>query len=133
MGIFSTLNRALDRVDGAAATAIAGHGAQREARKFAATVRPGQTVYSVMNCNWPWGKGRLLKEWTFGNKRDLVTAQLKTGHLTAAGLWLGFGPIYTVRPGGLMTLEEYSRRGEYPPDAAEALRISDVQFTPARV
>lgn len=133
MGIFSTLNRALDRVDGAAATAIAGHGAQREARKFAATVQPGKTYYSVMNCNWPWGKGQLLKEWTFGTKRDLITGQLKCGHLTAAGVWLTAGPIHATRPGGLMTLEEYSRRGEFPPDAAEALRISDVQFTPAGV
>lgn len=131
MSILNALNRALDKVDGAAATAIAGHRAQKEAREFAASVEPGHTYYSVVDCHFPWGKGRLLQEWTFSTRKSWATGQYMCGHLTAAGVWLGFGPIHKVRPGKLLTAKEYSNRPEFPPDAAHAL--GDLKVTPAGV
>lgn len=119
----------IDRIDGALATAIAGHGAQKEAREFAASVKPGVTYYSVVDLNLAWGKGRALMEWTFSG-RSLISGQPMSGHLTAAGVWLSYGPIHAVRPPGIRTLTEISNARQFPPDPAEAL--GEVG-TPARV
>jgi len=120
----------LNRLDTAALTALTGHREQKEARRFAATVQPGHTYYSVVDCHWPWGKGRLLMEWTFG-KRSRLTGQPMCGHLTPAGLWLSYGPIHEKRPGGLQTLAEYERMPGRAPDPARALDMT--RLVPAGV
>lgn len=105
--------------------------ARREAAEFAATVTPGHTYYSIVDCNWPWGQGRLLYEWKAGRRRSWITHEVMFEHLSASGLWLGYGPIHAKRPGGILTFAEYRRRGDFPPDAARILR--DAQLTPAGV
>jgi hypothetical protein len=129
MSILGALGKALDKLDEAACTARAGHKAQKEAREFAATVVPGKTYYSVAECNWPWGKGRLLMEWVFEDRRGFATGQYMSGHLSAAGVWLSYGPIHATRPGGLRTFKEYSNAKEFPPDLSKI----DLQITPAGV
>jgi hypothetical protein len=119
-----------DRLDTALATAIAGHGAQKEARQFAASVTPGQTYYSVVDLHLAWGKGRALMEWVF-TEPSRLTGQPMCGHLSAAGVWLTAGPIHARRPGGLKTLSEMRRGPEFPPDPAMA--IESLGVTPARV
>lgn len=102
---------------------------RREAAEFAAAVIPGRTYYSVMECNWPWGKGRLLYEWKASNRRSWPNREYMFGHLSASGAWLGFGPIYADRPRGLLTFAEYQRRGDFPPDVEQVLR--EASLTPA--
>ncbi|MFJ2635816.1 MULTISPECIES: hypothetical protein [unclassified Streptomyces] len=111
----------LDKIDNAMAGAIAGRGAQREAREFAATVEPGRTYYSVLDCHFAWGKGRLLQEWTFSG-RSLISGQPRCGHLTAAGVWLSYGPIHAVRPAGIKTFAEYAASSVSGPDPEEAVQ-----------
>jgi hypothetical protein len=109
---------------------LTNHRAQAEAKKFAETVVPGRTYYSVVQCNFAWGPGTLLKEWKF-TKRNWRTGQPMCDHLTAAGVWLSYGPIHDRRPGKLLTLDEYRRRPEFPPNAARALDTHNL--TPAGV
>lgn len=108
---------------------------QKEAAKFAAGVKPGHTYYSVVDCNWPWGNGRLLMEWKFGKPTFWSGGQPMSGHLSAAGVWLSYGPIHTDRPRGLLTFDEYRHRPQLPPTAGEALqhaRSAEQAFRDAR-
>lgn len=130
MGLLRAAGKALNFVDNAVTDARASHSAQKEAREFAATVKGGQTYYSVVDCHWPWGKGRLLMEHTASAKPSWAHGQHTFGHLSAAGLWLSYGPIHERRPAGLQTLGEYQRRPQFPPNAADALTV---EFTPAGV
>jgi hypothetical protein len=121
----------IDRLDGAITQARASHAAQKEAARFAATVKPGQTLYSVVELNLAWGPSRALMEWTFTDRRAPVTGQYMCGHMSAAQVWLSYGPIHATRPPRLKTLDELRRAPQFPPDAAEALDA--MQIVPAGV
>lgn len=112
---------------------VARRGAQKEAAAFAATVRPGHTYYSVVNLHpqHPGTPRQALMEWRFSRPGRWLGQEARCGHLTAAGAWLGFGPLHAGRPGGkLMTLGELQRQpGILPPDPAEAIS----RATPAGV
>jgi hypothetical protein len=110
---------------------MAGRRAQKEAAAFAATVKPGKTYYSIVDCNWPWGRGRLLQEFVFTEPSFFSGGQPMCEHLSAAGVWLSCGPIHASRPAGLETLAEYRKRPEFPPNAERALR--DARPVPAGV
>ncbi|NUP49180.1 MAG: hypothetical protein HOW97_18015 [Catenulispora sp.] len=128
MGFFSVLNKAVDAVDNTVTNARVRHGAQSEASKFAASVRPGHTYYSVVICHTPWGDERALMEFRFDRRgRD--------GHMTAAGAWLSYGPLHDRRPGGgLMTFREmHNKRRQFPPNAEDAMRAAGFDITPAGV
>lgn len=100
-------------------------GARKEAEAFAARVVPGRIYYSILDCNWPWGRGRLLYEWTFKKPSFWSGGQPMCGHLTAGGVWLSYGPIHEKRPAGILTFEEYRNRAQFPPDAGDALRMAE--------
>ena len=121
----------MNLLDLIAPATMAGRRAQKEAEAFAASVKPGRTYYSIVDCNWAWGRGRLLKEWTFTKPTFWSGGKPMCEHLTAAGVWLSYGPIHERRPSGLLTFDEYRRRPEFPPDAARALRST--KLTPAGV
>lgn len=107
MGFLTALSKAFDAVDGAAAQAIASHSAQKEAARFAATVKPGRTYYTQHTHHLPWGDEVLLKEWVFAGS-SIVIRQPMCGHMTAAAVWLGYGPVFDKRPAGVQTVDEYS-------------------------
>jgi len=121
----------MNPLDLIAPATMAGHRAKKEAAAFAASVEPGHTYYSVVDCNWPWGKGRLLMEWTASKKKSWIHGQHMFEHLTAAGAWLSYGPIHAKRPGGLLTFAEHRRRPEFRLDAESVLR--DARPAPAGV
>jgi hypothetical protein len=124
------MGKALDMFDNAVTDARASHGAQREAKQFAATVVPGKTYYSVVELNRPWGKSRALMEWVFEDRRGFATGQYMSGHLSAAGVWLGWGPIHATRPAGLKTFRELDAGPEFPPEVTD---VTSLSFAPARV
>ena len=99
----------IDRLDDALTLGKASHSAQREAKKFARTVKPGRTYYTITTLNAPWGRQQVLEEHVFTGKLSLITA-LPQG---AAALWLQCGPVYDNRQAGacrgLMTLREHSQ------------------------
>lgn len=113
--------------------AMAGRRAQKEAAKFEADVKPGHTYYSIVNNHgrYPGAPRQLLMEWKFTGRGRWLGQNPRCGHLTAAGAWLSYGPIHEHKPGGLLTIGEYTRRGGASPDAAEALGSG--QLTPAGV
>ena len=83
---------------------------RQEAAAFAASVRPGHTYYSVCDLHGKHAgahqKG--LMTWTFGPKKSWITGEYMSrgGHLSASGAWLGFGPLLTDRPPGILTFPE---------------------------
>lgn len=125
MGILSFL----DKVDEAVCTARASRGAQREAKKFADSVKPGRTYWSVVTCHTYLGKTKHLQEWQFGPKRHPITGAYMSGHLSAAGAWLSYGPIHAHRPAGLRTLQEMKNDPEFPPEIVGA----SIRIEPAGV
>lgn len=121
----------IDRIDGALAQARANHSAQKEAARFAATVKPGQTLYSVVELNLAWGQSRALMEWTFTDRRAPVTGQYMCGHMSAAQVWLSYGPIHAVRPPRLKTLTELRTAPSVWPQGD--IDLDAVQIVPAGV
>lgn len=112
---------------------VARRNAQKEAAAFAATVKPGHTYYSVvdLNAKYPGAPRRALMEWTFSKPGRWIGQESRCGHMTAAGAWLGYGPLHERKPGGgLMTFQELRNRpGIFGPDPSKAIR----QATPAGV
>jgi hypothetical protein len=113
----------IDRIDGALATAIAGRDAQREARGFEASVVPGRTYYSVVEV----GRGgrQAVMKWTFTKRFGGAVC----GHMSAAYVWLNYGPIHDTMPGcgNLKVVEEPAGTAE--PDAL----LRQLGATPAGV
>jgi hypothetical protein len=104
MGFFSSLD-----------TAVAGHKAQKEASRFAATVKPNQTYYTVVVHQVAGGGTRELIHEHFVTGHSRITGQYMFGHRSAAALWLADGPVYSERPGGI-TIREYSDKQDAGPD-----------------
>ena len=107
-----------------APAAAARRNAQKEAADFAASVEPGRTYYSVvdLNAKYPGAPKRALMEWVFSRPGRWIGQEARCGHMTAAGAWLGYGPIHERKPGGLMTFAELRRRpGIFGPDPAEVI------------
>jgi hypothetical protein len=103
---------------------VARRNAQKEAATFAATVKPGHTYYSVvdLNAKYPGAPKRALMEWTFSRPGRWIGQEARCDHMTAAGAWLGYGPIHERKPGGLMTFQELRNRpGIFGPDPAEVI------------
>jgi hypothetical protein len=100
---------------------LTGRRAQAEAKRFAETVVPGRTYYSIVNARFAWGPERLLQEWTFTKPGLFSAGQPMCGHLSAAGLWLSYGPIHATRPPRLLTLSEYRRSEVGGPDPRRAV------------
>jgi hypothetical protein len=126
----------IDLIDNVLTSARVNHGAQEEAKKFAASVQPGHTYYSVCNlyCRYPGAPTQALMEFTFSGGGPWIGQELRSGHLTAAGAWLGFGPLHSVRPPRLMTFKElYERPDMFGPDPAMALESILRRVTPAGV
>ena len=95
--------------------AVANHSHRRAAEKFAATVKPGDTIYSTETHNMPWGgEQQLVHEYK-------VDRRGKVGHLTPAGLWLQAGNVSKSRPHGLQTVDEYTASEVAGPNAADAI------------
>jgi hypothetical protein len=90
-----------------------------QAKTFARTVKPGHTYYARGTHHYPWGNEVLLTEWTFGTKRCLITAELKSGHMAASAVWDLYGPLYNTRPPGLLTVTEYSQLNDHAPTRAD--------------
>ncbi len=99
--------------------------AQRKAAEFQAGIKPGHTYYSVVDCYWPWGKGRLLHEWTFSKPGRWIGQEPRHGHMTAAYVWLNYGPIHERRPAELQTFDEFRRRPSFPTRTDVWLRNPD--------
>lgn len=91
--------------------------AHAEARRFADSVKPGHTYWSIEKTNprHP-GPKELLQPWVF-TKPSRLTGQPMCGHMTAEGAWLRFGPLYAERPRGLMTFAESKEYEVAGPDA----------------
>jgi hypothetical protein len=109
----------------------ANYRARREAREFAASVKPGHTYYSVLDnhATYPGAPKQLLMEWKFTAPGRWIGQEARCGHLTAAGAWLGYGPLLANRPRGLMTPREAANRSVAGPDLADIL----AQATPVGV
>ena len=105
--------------------------AQKEARDFAAKVVPGHTYWSVLDnhARYPGAPAQLLMGWRFTAPGRWIGQEARCGHLTAAGAWLGYGPLHADRPRGLMTPGEAANRGVAGPNLAETIR----RATPAGV
>jgi hypothetical protein len=104
---------------------LTSHRAQAEAKRFAESVKPGRTYYSIeeVHLGYP-GPSQLLKEWKFtGPSRR--TGQPMCEHMTAAYAWLSYGPIYADRPRGLKTFKEWQDYEVAGPDAAKAVQERD--------
>jgi hypothetical protein len=80
----------LARIAPAAAEAFRAH---REAARFAATVRRGETWFGVVP---RLGGGHQIQRWTF-DRRSPISGQPACGHQTAEAVWLGYGPLYPTR------------------------------------
>lgn len=101
---------------------MAGHRAQKEARAFAATVVPGHTYWSVVNLNasHPGLPRQALVTWKFSKPGRWIGQEARCDHMTAAGAWLGYGPLHAERPGGgLMTFRELQNRPGISLDLSE--------------
>lgn len=111
---------------------VARHNARAEAARFAAGVQPGHTYYSVVNnhARHPGVPRQLLLEWVFSAPGRWIGQEARHGHLTAAGAWLGYGPLHENRPGGLMTHAEFSSR---PGVAGPEVELHAGDLTPAGV
>lgn len=111
---------------------VARRSAQKEAEKFAQTVRPGRTYYSVVDnhARYPGAPAQMLLEWTFSNRRGLISGQYMCEHMSASSVWLGYGPLHEARPHGLMTHKEWQQK----PDVFEAEKATRrADFRPAGV
>ncbi len=103
---------------------VARHGARREAAKFAATVIPGHSYWSIVDLNvtHPGMPQQALVEWKFSKPGRWLGQEARSGHLTAVSAWLGFGPLHADRPRRLQTFGELARRpGIFGPDPADAI------------
>lgn len=106
--------------------------ARKEAEQFGLTVKPGVTYWSVVDnrASWPGAPAQFLMEWVFTPRGKWLGQDARCGHLTAAGAWLGYGPLHEHRPPGLMTHAEFSRQ----PDLSEApVAVRRGDFVPAGV
>jgi hypothetical protein len=111
---------------------MAGRRAQKEAAAFQASIKPGRTYWSVVDLNpqHPGTPKQALLEWTFSKPGRWIGQEPRCGHMTAAGAWLGYGPLHATRPPKLMTYQELRRRpGIFGPDPAKTIR----RATPAGV
>lgn len=110
-------------------------GAQREAAKFAATVKPGHTYYSITDnhARYPGAPAQILMEWKFTAPGRWIGQEARCGHLTAAGVWLGYGPLHENRPSGpggkIPTLREL----QHQPGILGPASITDLELVPAGV
>jgi len=68
------------------------------ARKFAREVDTDRTYYTVAECEQPWGNELMYRAWEFKPSRLWGAT---SGHLSAEGVVLGFGPITDVEPRGI--------------------------------
>jgi hypothetical protein len=107
------------------ATAYHGHKAQKEAARFEANVKPGHTYYSIVINRSPRGTSpsHFLLEWKFSKPGRWIGQPPKCGHLSAAGAWLGFGPLYEVRPKGILTWQEWNDRPDVTDDAGKSYNL----------
>lgn len=98
--------------DYVAPTTRAKRSARKDAERFALTVKPGVTYYSVVDnhARYPGAPARLLVEWVFTGRGRWIGQEARCGHMTAAGAWLGYGPLHESRPAGIMTRAEFSRQ-----------------------
>lgn len=117
----------IDLIDNALTTGLVRHGAQREASKFEATVKPGHTYYSVVDlyAKYPGAPRQALKEWVFSKPGRWIGQIPRHGHMGAGTAWLSYGPLHEVRPPGLMTFEELRNRPDiFGRDLAKAISAS---------
>lgn len=112
MGLFY---RALDAVDNAITDTVTRSKHRRDAEKFARTVRPGDTIYSVETHRGLFGKDEQLVH------EHRVDRRGKIGHMTPAGLFLTAGKVSKSRPRGLQTVAEYEASQVAGPNAAAAV------------
>jgi hypothetical protein len=92
----------LARIAPAAAEAFRAH---REAARFAATVRLGDSYFSVSPS---LRGGHQVERWTF-DRRNPISGQPACGHQTAEAVWLGYGPLYPTRAEAEAALAEIGR------------------------
>lgn len=83
---------------------------RKQAEEFGLTVKPGVTYWSVVEnrASWPGCPSRFLMEWVFSPRGKWLGQEARCGHLTAVGAWLGYGPLHSSRPPGLLTHAEFS-------------------------
>lgn len=114
-------------LDYVAPTTRATRRARKEAEQFGLTVKAGVTYYSVVNnrSRVPGVPSQFLMEWVFTPRGKWLGQDARCGHMTAAGAWLGYGPLHEHRPGGLMTHREFSRKPDIF-EAEAALRKGDL-------
>lgn len=126
----------IDLIDNAVTTARVRGGAQREAARFARSVRAGRTYWSVvdLNCHYPGAPAQALHEWVF--KKERITGYMRCGAVEAAQAWLTYGPLHERRPGNpdeLMTFAELSRRPDIFERAALEKALKRARPVPAGV
>ncbi|MFI0900530.1 hypothetical protein [Streptomyces sp. NPDC020983] len=102
----------MNPLDFVSPAARARRNAHKEAAQFALKVKPGHTYYSIVenHARHPGAPARLLMEWRFSRPGRWIGQEARCGHLTAAGAWLGYGPLHEDRPAGLLTFAEAGRR-----------------------
>lgn len=105
--------------------------AQKDADAFEAKVKPGHTYYSIVdnNAKYPGAPTQLLMEWKFSGRGRWIGQAPRCGHMTAASAWLGYGPLHEHKPGGLLTIGEWSRHSI----AGPKIEIRKGDLTPAGV
>lgn len=128
----------MNPIDLVAPATMAGRRAHKKAAEFQDTVKSRHTYYSVVSLHLGYpGPKRALMEWTFSTPGRWIGQEPRCGHLTAAGAWLGYGPLFERKPGGLMTFRELRNRptvfgsGMSTRDVDEILRSGTL--TPAGV
>jgi hypothetical protein len=96
--------------------------ARRDATRFANTVVPGRTYYSVETCVDPTQSGGTearYQEWVFTHKSRLKIGDPKCGHMSPQLAWLNYGPLVEKKPTGIRGL--YDDTGKLNKDVAEQL------------
>lgn len=108
------LSRIVDAIDNTVTDARTRSGAERDAQRFAASVRPGDTIYVTNPHRTVTGVQDLVMPYTVGRGG-------RVGSDTVAGLVLRNQSVSTRRPAGLMTVAEYTDMQVAGPDAGKAV------------
>lgn len=85
------------------------------------------TVYAINHINTrstPWEDPELYSSYTF-DWHSPITGAPMTGHLSAAGLCSGFGPIYDSPPPGLRHMADPAPQVAGPVDATQIHNLDE--------
>lgn len=111
MGFFGFI---VDKLDDAVTDARVRHGAQREAARFARSVREGDVIYTTNIHHTVNGTMELAQAHRVGRGG-------RVGSESVAGMWLRNHSVSRTRPSGVMTLAEFREEQVAAPNPADAV------------